>query len=323
MQNNLELTDWLLQGEAFIKFRTRQDLLEQPRDHPQVRAARQSVLADARIQAVLAELAAWPAQVINSHKSAGHPLHRLVFIADVGLTIEDEPIRQIAEKIMAQRDPRGPFQVLMNIPTHFGGSGVDEWAWALCDSPSILYALLRFGLGGDERVQQATAHLAGLVRANGWPCAGNLGKFRGPGRKEDPCPYANLVMLKALAQSPAWIDSPQVRAGAQAALHLWSVRREEHPYMFYMGTDFEKLKAPLVWYDLLHVLEVLTSLPHLRGDARLDQMLALLLAKADAQGRFTPQSAWQAWKEWEFGQKKAPSRWLTLLAQRVLKRAQL
>ena len=30
--------------------------------------------------------------------------------------------------------------------------------------------------------------------------------------------------------------------------------------MFYMGTDFSKLKVPLVWYDLLHVLEVITQL---------------------------------------------------------------
>jgi hypothetical protein len=207
----------------------------------------------------------------------------------------------------------------MNIPTHFGGTGEDQWAWALCDSPSLLYALLRFGLGNDERVQRALAHLAGLSRQNGWPCTGNLGKFRGPGRKEDPCPYANLIMLKALAQSPQWIDSPQARAGAETALNLWTVRREQHPYMFYMGTDFEKLKAPFIWYDLLHVCDVLTRFPFLKGDPRLSEMLALLRSKASASGCFTPESVWQAWKDWEFGQKKQPSRWLTLQVQRILR----
>jgi len=29
---------------------------------------------------------------------------------------------------------------------------------------------------------------------------------------------------------------------------------------------------------------------------------------------------WTAWKEWEFGQKKAPSRWLSLMAWRILGR---
>lgn len=318
----VELTDWLVSGPPYIAYRARLDLLGQPPDAPAVQAARRELLADPQVASLVDELLTWPWPAINSHKSAAHPLHKLVFLADVGLTVEDAPIQVIAGRILEQADPHGPFQLLMNIPTHFGGTGRDEWAWALCDSPPLLYALLKFGLAGDERVQKALAHLAGLARHNGWPCAGKLGKFRGPGRKEDPCPYANLIMLKALALSAEWRESSAAQAGAETALRLWQTRREQHPYMFYMGTDFEKLKAPLVWYDLLHVCQVLTQFPRLRGDARLVEMLALLRAKAGTDGRYTPESVWQAWKDWEFGQKKAPSRWLTLLAHRVLARAE-
>ena len=49
-------------------------------------------------------------------------------------------------------------------------------------------------------------------------------------------------------------------------------------------------------------------------------MVGLLKSKADDQGRFTLESVWTAWKDWEFGQKKEPSRWLTLLAWRILGR---
>jgi hypothetical protein len=90
--------------------------------------------------------------------------------------------------------------------------------------------------------------------------------------------------------------------------------------MFYMGTDFRKLKVPFVWYDLLHVLDVLTRFLWLREDARLLDMLNILKSKVDVLGRFTLESIWTAWKDWEFGQKKAPSRWLTLLAWRILGR---
>ena len=38
------------------------------------------------------------------------------------------------------------------------------------------------------------------------------------------------------------------------------------------------------------------------------------------EGRFTLESIWQAWGAWEFGQKRTPSRWLTLLAHRILQR---
>jgi hypothetical protein len=89
-----------------------------------------------------------------------------------------------------------------------------------------------------------------------------------------------------------------------------------------MGTDFRKLKAPFVWYDILHVLEVLSQFTWLRKDARLLQMLAILKSKMDEEGRFTPESVWTAWKDWEFGQKKTPSRWLTLLAWRIIGRVE-
>lgn len=46
--------------------------------------------------------------------------------------------------------------------------------------------------------------------------------------------------------------------------------------MFAIGTDFAKLKVPMVWYDILHALEVLTQFPHLLKDRRLLKMILLL-----------------------------------------------
>lgn len=46
-------------------------------------------------------------------------------------------------------------------------------------------------------------------------------------------------------------------------------------------------------------------------------MPAVLRNKADSEGRVTAESVWTAWKPWEFGQKKVPSRWLTLVARRI------
>ena len=95
---------------------------------------------------------------------------------------------------------------------------------------------------------------------------------------------------------------------------------ESDPYIFYMSTDFRKLKAPFIWYDLLHVFDVLTRFAWLRKDARLLDMRATLRDKGDDTGRFTSESIWTPFKDWEFGQKKAPSRWLTLLAWRAMRR---
>jgi len=316
------LQSWLYQAEPWAAYRARLDLWPESPEVPAVIKAREELLAHPLVQTVIAELAAWPGTPLNSHKSAGHLIHKLTFVADLGLNVHDPGITTIVEKVLAHQAPEGPFQSLMNISPKFGGAGIDQWTWVLCDAPLLLYALARLGLTEDSRVQRAARYLSGLVRENGWPCVGSpeIGTFRGPGNKSDPCPYANLVMLKALAIFPEWQDHPATRQGVEAQLTLWAERRERHPYIFWMGTDFCKLKAPLVWYDLLHVLEVLTQFPWACHDERLHDMTTILTSKADLEGRFTPESVWKAWSEWDFGQKRRPSAWLTVIAQRILRR---
>lgn len=314
--------DWLLEGEPWLEYRARLDLLGQLEGDSQVKSAREAMLTNAQVQNLLAELALWPGMVISSHKSAGQPFHKLTFIADLGLNAGDPGMDEIIRRIMEHQSSEGPFQLPTNIPIHFGGTGQDQWAWALCDAPLIVYALAKFGLKDDPAVKSAINYLAGLIHENGWPCAVSkeLGKFRGPGRKDDPCPFANLAMLKALSIMDEWRDSPECHYGAETLLRLWSESTSQHPYIFYMGTDFRKAKVPLVWYDIVHVLDVLSRFPWLKGDPRLVNMVEVLKNKADQQGRFTLESIWTAWKDWEFGQKKEPSRWLTLMAWRILSR---
>ena len=314
--------EWLLAGPPWIQYRTRLDLLGQSDQNPDVIAAHTAMLTDPQLLALVTELYAWPGTVISSHKSASQPFHRLTFIADLGLQAHDPLLQPIPGQILQHASDEGPFQLPMNIPTQYGGTAQDQWAWALCDAPLLVYALVKFGLGSDPAVSKAIQHLAGLLHENGWPCAVSrqLGSFRGPGRKSDPCPFANLAMLKALSQIPEWREGPACHTGAETLLSLWQQSLELHPYMFFMGTDYRKLKVPFVWYDLLHVLDVLSQFSWLKTDPRLLDMFTVLKNKIDPQGRFTPESTWTAWKDWEFGQKKEPSRWLTLCAWRIILR---
>lgn len=316
--------DWLLEGEPWIEYRTRLDLLGQSEKEPGMMNSRILLLSDAQVQKLVSELSGWPGTVISSHKSASQPFHKLTFIADLGLKAGDPGIDNIVTRILEHQSPEGPFQLSANIPANYGGTGQDQWAWALCDAPLLVYALVKFGLENDPAVKAAIGYLVGLSRDNGWPCAVSkeLGKFRGPGRKDDPCPFATLAMLKALSVIGELRDSPACHIGAETLLTLWDKSAVQHPYMFYMGTDFRKIKVPFVWYDLLHVLDVLTQFSWLKKDPRILDMLGTLKSKADAQGRFTLESNWTAWKDWEFGQKKTPSRWLTLLAWRIIRRVE-
>jgi hypothetical protein len=314
--------NWLLEGPPWVKYGTLVDLLEKPPGSAEVAAVRQELAADPRIQVLLAGLNDWPGGPLQRHNDASHALHKLVFVADSGIRAADPGIERIVQRILDSQSEEGAFQVIARVSPHFGGTGQDQQVWMLCDSPSILYALIKLGREDDTRLNKALEHLAGLSAESGWPCAvsAGMGKFRGPGRKTDPCPYATLLALKVFSQLPQWRDNRVSRAGAETILGLWEQRRERRPYLFAMGTDFAKLKAPFIWYDILHVLEVLTQFPWLRQDRRLLEMAEIVRAKADGAGLFTPESVWKAWSEWDFGQKKTPSRLVTLDVLRILKR---
>lgn len=312
--------DWLLSASPWSEYHTRLELLGQPSTDPLVINARHCMVDHPSVKRIVEEVNQWPGPVLISHKSAGHPIHKISFLADIGLTASDSGIDPLITRVMDHQAQAGPFQVLTNVPIKYGGDGKDSWQWGLCDAPLLLYALAKFGLADDQRVKKGVNLLHDLVRENGWPCTGvtQFSTFLGPGRKSDPCPFVNLIMLKLLAVMPDLKDSQACHLGTDSLLECWARRETYHPFIFYMGDDFCKLKAPLVWLDILHVTHVLSQFPWVKGDERYEEMRSIIARKADAEGKFTPESVWLAWKDWDFGQKKVPSPWLTFLAQRIL-----
>jgi hypothetical protein len=322
-----DATPWLLASdEPWTRYRALRDLLDRAEDDPEVQAARAEMLAHPAILDLARRAATWGDRPLKRHNDASHPIYALATLADLGVQATDagqlNGLASALETVLDHQAPEGAFQTVVLIPQRFGGTGEGTWAWVLCDAPTLLYALLRLGLGGDARVQQAAEHLLDAVRDNGWPCAASpdLGRFRGPGRKDDPCPMANVYALKALALVPETAESQAVRAGTEMLLGHWERQRERKVYLFGIGTDYRKLKYPFVWYDLLHVAEVLSRFTTVHKDPRFQQMLDEIRVQADGGGRFTAGSMYRAWKGWSFSNKKEPSPWLTFLCSRIFKR---
>jgi len=315
--------DWLLSSDPWVEYRTRLDLLGEPENCAEVISARIRMVQHPLIRSILSRLSDWPGPVVNSHKSAGQYFHLLPFIADLGFRYDEDTIAGVTDKILNMASEEGPFGVIMNIPEHFGGTGTDTPAWALCDAPRTAYSLAKLGLAYHPLVLKARDYMVDLGQDYGFPCvvSRELGKFRGPGRREDPCPYATLIMLELISLYENLLESASAAASVKSLLNVWENSMTRHPYMFFMGTDFRKLKAPLIWFDILHVCDTLSHFQYALEDHRFQQMVAIIESKASPDGCFTPESAWKAWNEWEFGQKKAGSPWLTFLVWRILLRA--
>ena len=320
-----EVLDWLLaSSEPWTRYRTLLDLLERPEEDPDVHQARLEMLADPAVGSLTETASTLGSIPFKRHNDAGHSLYRLGVLADFGLRFYDLGMQPILQASLAHQSFQGAYQSLVNVSLAFGGTGQDSWGWMACDAPSVLAIMLAMGAGSQAGNQMALDHLALLVEGNGWRCAVSqeMGRFHGPGRRTDPCPIANVFALKALSLAPGMLESPAVLAGIEMLLGHWEKQKETKFYLFGIGKDFHKLKYPWVWYDILHVVEVLSRFPAARRDPRFEQMLLKLWQSSGMAetGRITAASMYQSWKGWSFADKKVPSPWLTFVVLRILKR---
>jgi len=275
-----------------------------------------------KINLILKELEDWPGDVLTSHKSASHLIHKLVFVADIDFEQKNERVKNIINEILKYKSKEGLYQVKMNIPRHFGGTGEDQYAWVLCDAPLIMYSLVKFKVDYNLYLKNGVDFLFSLAKDYGWPCkcSEQLGKFRGPGKKDDPCPYATLIMLKLASVIEDYKDCQTTKNGIEVILKCWDKSKEIHPYMFYMGYDFRKLKLPFVWYDILNIADILSRFEFVRKDKRFLEIIEIIRSKKNEKNEYIPESIWKSWGLWDFGQKKKPSKYLGYAIDEILSR---
>lgn len=253
----------------------------------------------------------WDDTVLKRHNDATHPIHRLEILAEFGFTKNDPGLEHIAERILKHQTKEGAFQSNILIPKTFKGTGIPKWDWMTCDAPILLYFLSEIGYRDDSRVQMAAEHLVGLFRKNGLGCHSSIPKFRGPGRKDDHCPYANLIALKALAGFKGEVYEEARSLGIQAQIDFWNNKGKRKIFLFGIGTDFKKLKYPNVYYGIVHVLDVLSLFKKAQETSAFKEMLDVVNNKQARNGSFTPESVWMAFKGHDYGQRRNPSPTLT------------
>ena len=283
---------------------------------------RNAALADSRIKRYLTDIASFHGTLVTNHKNPDLPIHKLLFLLDLGFDTKIPEIKAAIEELLAHKDEHGIYQSMTNVPKHFGGIGEDVFSWCLCDAPLLLLALLKSGKNYHEYIKPGVDHLVSLCRDNGFPCAVSpeLGGFRGPGKKDDCCPYATLIMADLLSYIPEYSNSQVAGSSVKALLNLWENSLSQHPYMFYMGRDFRKMKASSCWYDIVSVAGVLSKYEFVREDPRFLEMIKHIKDKQDKDGLITPESVYQKLKDWDFGQKKEPSPYLTYLCYQIFER---
>lgn len=317
----MQVIDYLLSnGEVWLQYAIRSNQPDEQKDG--LINLKNMVLQDKRVKSYLEDITNFHSLLVSNHKNPELPIHKLLFLLDIGLDNSVPQIEMAINQILKHKDINGVYQSLTNIPEHFGGNGKDTFGWCLCDAPLLLLALVKSGIDYDTHIHKGVEYLTSLYLQQGFPCkvSAELGKFRGPGRKDDCCPYANLIMLKLYSELADYRESEIAKSIIDVILSLWENSRKRHPYMFYMGTDFRKLKAPAMWYDIVSTTDCLSKFEYARNDNRFKEMIQIISEKQDENGLFVPESVYQKFKGWDFGQKKEVSTYLTYLCHRILQR---
>ncbi len=312
------LVDWLLaQEEPWVIYNTRRDLLGQSDEAPEVKAAYSALKKDPRVSSLLDELKQWPqARPLSRAYDPKDSIWKLATLADFGLKRDDKRIAALAEKVLEAQG------VEPNPPGFLHGGFDHTHAWDkrpyICISHVMTYALARFGYLDDPRLQRAYEYLTEWQRLDGgWhPNENNL---PGGEREQDPsCPFGTVNILRAIAVNPDLCDSPLAKRGVNYILMCWERRKEPfRPIGFGMGSAFMKLQYPFVQHQLLKTVDTLSNFPTALGDKRFGQMLEAIAEKANPEELFVPEGANKPFAEFDFGQKKTPSPWMTFIVARA------
>lgn len=327
--------DWLLEEDADnpgVRYFALIDLLDFPPDDPQVRAARQAVMEQGPVPAILA--AQDPAGFWEKPGPGYNPKYRstvwsIIYLAQLGADPVDPAVRAGGSYLLDHAIASNGIFSAGAIPS----------TCIHCLAGNLGAALLDLGFWEDERLQRALERLSVYVtgeEADSGEDAGQAVKYLksgicGPGfccsaNNQLPCAWGAVKVVAALARLPRDQRTEAMQSALATGVDfLLSVdpATAAYPagYSDKPSRSWFQFGFPVFYVtDVLQVVEVL-ELAGYAGDPRLDNAYDLILEKRDNGGRWKMEYSY-AGKTWaDLEEKKKPSKWVTLRAQRVLHRA--
>jgi len=322
---------WLLAGDPSVRYFTLTRLLGEPADGAAASAegaggaaaeAGRRIMTEGAVPAILAaqrDDGGWSAPGRFYTAKYTGTVWSLLILAELGADGEDERLRRGCEAVLrdGQDAASGGFGHKPAAP-----GGCTHATVIPCLTGNMVYSLVRLGMLGDPRVQRAVDWITTYQRFDdgegeapaGWPYHVEMCWGR------HTCHMGAAKALKALAAIPPERRSPDVRrtlaAGAEYFLRH-HVHRRSHDLARDSKAGWRRFGFPLMYQtDALELLGILTRLGV--RDPRMDEALALVASKADAQGRWRLQNTFNGRFVVDIETKGEPSRWVTAKALEVL-----
>ncbi len=315
---------WLLEldpDNPSIRYWALRDLLDQPEDDPQVRRARRTIMARGPVPRILAAQKAdgnWVPRSARYQNAAT----QIFLLAELAADPRDRRVRLGCEYLMSHSSAaNGAFAAWSERPTPSKA--------VHCDNGPLISALIRLGFGDDARVRAAlewqVRAILGRLPADQYFKSTTAGpNFACGVNQGQACGWGATKAMRAFAAVPkdrrTAAMREAIRAGGKFLLDH-DLTTANFPYTERISSTWFKFGFPLsYWSDVLETAEVLVDLGY-GHDPRLAGAFEFILSKRDREGRWKLENSLNG-KMWvDIEEKGRPSKWVTLRALRVLKRA--
>jgi hypothetical protein len=234
-------------------------------------------------------------------------LEPALVLADCGVPGSDPHLRKAVDLIYSRFTEDGSFK-------HYYGKKLP------CAAAYYLGILMAFGKSDDERTRKGIDHFLETQRLDGGWLHGLNTQPGGAKENAHSCPHATLHVLNAMSADEELRNSRTAAQAIEPMLKHWETRVPPPEHGFGIGSRFVRLKYPLVGYHILAYASILARYPKACKDKRLKEVAGKILEQRNENGRFYAGSVMKHFRDFEFGKKNQPSKWLTLHALWVIKR---
>ena len=188
-----------------------------------------------------------------------------------------------------------------------------------CLTGNVASALIRMGYADDPRVKKA---LGWLVRVQskdgGWLCP----YWKAHVRDKHGCFMGTICPVEAFSEIRSGGLTKEMKAaisgGSEFLLMHHLFKADHHNYRI-VNQAWLELSFPWYGYNILRGLDVLTRLGYV-NDPRLEDAVDIILQKRQKNGTWILENSPVGRMQTDIERKGRPSKWITLIALRILKR---
>jgi len=333
--------DWLLEDtNPSVRFLTLRDVLCVEDDDPRLRSARDAIRSSPPVNRILSKQEGdgyWGdpnSPYLPKYKAS---YWQIIVLGLLHADGSDDRIRRSIEHVFRFQQKSGAFsaetreQHLARYESQLRRKKImpsfEEWSAKLvreqeisCLTGNMISSLARLGLGADPRAERALRWLVEVQNEDGgWKCP----YWPAHIKDKHACFHGTICALEGFSEFEPEMISKPVQTAMDRGVEFMLMHRlfkADHHDLAVINKDWTTLRFPwFAGYNVLRGLDVVTNLGFTEDD-RLSDALDLLLSKMRPDYTWVLERGNTGRMLTNLEKEKAPSKWVTMIALRVLKR---